>query len=210
VTQPETDAAGVEYEYHALTAERWGDLEALFGPKGAYSGCWCMWWRLPGPEWNANRGESNRQALKGVVSAGEHVGVLAYASAEPVGWCAIAPRNAYLRLREERVRIFKKVDDLPVWTITCFYVNRYHRRKGLTLGLLRAAVEYAVANGATIVEGYPVDPEGGKMAAASAYTGLLSTFEKAGFVEVTRRHGTRPIMRYFAEGAPQQHPQPAE
>jgi GNAT superfamily N-acetyltransferase len=157
-----------------------------------------MWWRVPGPEWNANRGENNRRALKDVVDAGENVGVLAYAGGQAVGWCAIAPRNAYLRLREERVRIFKKVDDLPVWTITCFYVNRHYRRKGLTLGLLRAAVEYALANGATIVEGYPVDPGEGKMSSASAYTGLLSTFEKAGFVEVLRRHDTRPIMRYFA------------
>ena len=199
MTQQNSADAGVECDYHALTPERWPDLETLFGPKGAYSGCWCMWWRVPGPEWSANRGETNRQSLKAVVDAGGHVGVLAYADGQPVGWCAVAPRNAYLRLREERVRIFKKVDDLPVWTITCFYVNRHYRRKGLTLGLLKASVEYAVANGATIVEGYPVDTGGGKMAAASVYTGLLSTFEKAGFVEVLRRHDTRPIMRYFVD-----------
>ena len=199
MTRGEAEASGVEYEYHPLTPERWGDLEALFGPNGAYSGCWCMWWRRTGPDWNAHRGEGNRQTLKDVVDAGEHVGVLTYADGQPVGWCAIAPWDAYLRLREERVRIFKKVDDLPVWTITCFYVNRHYRRKGLTLGLLKAAVDYAVANAATIVEGYPVDPGEGKMSSASAYTGLLSTFEKAGFVEVLRRQGMRPVMRYFAE-----------
>jgi GNAT superfamily N-acetyltransferase len=197
VTQPGVDSSP-EYEYHPLTPERWGDLETLFGPNGAYSGCWCMWWRLRGPDWKANRGESNRQALKSEVDAGEHAGVLAYEAGQPVGWCAVAPRDAYLRLREERVRIFKKVDNLPVWTITCFFVNRHHRRKGLTLGLVKAAVEYAVANGATIVEGYPVDPGDGRVSSASAYTGLLSTFHKAGFVEVVRRHDTRPIMRYFA------------
>lgn len=199
MTHPE-EGPDVAYECRPLTPECWGDLETLFGPNGAYSGCWCMWWRLRGPDWKANRGESNRRALKSVVDAGEHVGVLAYANGQPVGWCAIAPRDAYLRLREERVRIFKKVDDLPVWTITCFFVNRHHRRKGLTLGLLSAAVEYAVANGATVVEGYPVDPGDGRMSSASAYTGLLSTFKKAGFVEVVRRHGMRPIMRYFAHG----------
>jgi GNAT superfamily N-acetyltransferase len=197
MTKGKANDANVEYEYHALTPERWCDLETLFGPNGAYSGCWCMWWRRTGPDWKAYRGEGNRQALESAVNEGEHVGVLAYAEGQPVGWCAIAPRDAYLRLREERVRIFKKVDDLPVWTITCFYVDRYHRRKGLSLDLLRAAVDYAVASGATVVEGYPVDPGDGKMAAVSAYTGLLSTFRKAGFVEVLRRHNSRPIMRYF-------------
>ncbi len=28
-----------------LTADRWPDLVALFGPKGAYGGCWCMYFR---------------------------------------------------------------------------------------------------------------------------------------------------------------------
>jgi GNAT superfamily N-acetyltransferase len=199
MTGQEPAAPTVEYEYRPLTPERWDDLETLFGPNGAYSGCWCMWWRLRGPDWSANRGESNRRGLKDVVDGGEHVGVLAYAGAVPVGWCAVAPRDAYLRLREERVRIFKKVDDQPVWTVTCFFVNRNHRRKGVTLGLLRAAVQYAVDNGATIVEGYPIEPADGRIASSSAYTGLLSTFQKAGFVEVLRRHESRPIMRYFAD-----------
>ncbi len=185
------------FEAHHLVSDRWADLENLFGKSGAYSGCWCMWWRFTGPDWSAHRGEGNKEAFHEVVNSGEVPGILGYLDGEPAGWCAIAPRNAYKRLREERVRIFKKVDDQSMWTITCFYIGRSYRHKGLMLSLLNAAVEYAKSQGASIIEGYPLDTEGEKKAAASAYTGLMSTFVKAGFVEVMRRHEGRPIMRYF-------------
>jgi len=65
--------------------------------------------------------------------------------------------------------------------------------------VLRAAVEYVKEQGARIVEGYPVEPKKTRMPDAFAYTGLVSTFRKAGFVEVLRRSETRPIMRYLIE-----------
>jgi GNAT superfamily N-acetyltransferase len=158
-----------------------------------------MWWRLTGPQWSETRGEGNKAAFKKLVKSGAVPGILGYVDGQPAGWCAIAPRVAHLRLREERVRIFKKVDDEPVWTITCFFVARPYRRKGMMLYQLNAAVEYAKSHGATIIEGYPLDTEGAHKADTSAYTGLMSAFLKAGFVEVLRRHEGRPIMRYFAE-----------
>ena len=185
------------FDAHPLTPDRWHDLEQLFGPNGAYAGCWCMWWRVAGKDWTACRGDSNRTAFKEIVDSGEVPGILGYVDGQPVGWCAIAPRDAHMRLREERVRIFKRVDDQPVWTITCFYIARTHRNRGLMLKLLEAAVFYASSQGATIVEGYPLDTAGDRKAASSAYTGLLSVFQKAGFIEVLRRHEGRPIMRYF-------------
>ena len=36
-------AGGTDLESHPATAERWNDLVALFGLKGALGGCWCMW-----------------------------------------------------------------------------------------------------------------------------------------------------------------------
>src|SRR4051812_29307475 len=114
-----------------LTSERWTDLETLFGPNGAYAGCWCMWWRIKGADWFACKGDKNREAFQEVVASGAEPGLLAYVDGQPAGWIAVAPREAYMRLREERVRIFKKVDDQPVWTITCFYVARAYRRRGL-------------------------------------------------------------------------------
>jgi GNAT superfamily N-acetyltransferase len=89
----------------------------------------------------------------------------------------------------------KPVDEEPVWSVVCFFVARSHRRKGLTVALLKAAVAYAREQGARIVEGYPVEPKQGSMPDVFAYTGLVGAFEKAGFVEVARRSKSRPIMR---------------
>lgn len=96
----------------------------------------------------------------------------------------------------ERSRTLKRVDDQPVWSITCFFVAKPFRRQGLTVKLIRAAVEYAGAHGAKIVEGYPIEPRSGTVADVHAYTGLASAFRQAGFTEVLRRSETRPIMRY--------------
>src|SRR5690606_10805607 len=81
-----------QVECHPVTPDRWPDLEALFGPRGATGGCWCMWWRLRRAQFNAQKGEANRQALQRLVTSGEIPGLLAYVDNQAVGWCAIAPR----------------------------------------------------------------------------------------------------------------------
>jgi GNAT superfamily N-acetyltransferase len=102
----------------------------------------------------------------------------------------------------DRSRVLARVDDAPVWSVTCFFVARKYRYSGLTVALLRAAVEHARRRGACVVEGYPIDPAGGKTADAFAYTGLESAFRDAGFVEVLRRSPTRPIMRAVMRAVP--------
>lgn len=196
------DAAGApppSLEFRPVTPERWPDLEALFGPKGAYGGCWCMWFRLTRREFRQQQGEGNRRALKGLVDAGEVPGILAYAGGAPVGWCSVQPREAFPAL--ERSRVSRRVDARPVWSVVCFYVARTHRRRGVMAALIRAAVEHAARHGAEVVEAYPVDPRGGGTSAAGAYTGLAAAFRRAGFVEVARHTAGRPVMRYVIEGA---------
>jgi GNAT superfamily N-acetyltransferase len=188
-------AALAELEYHPLTPERWADFARLFGPRGACAGCWCMWWRVKRADWDKQKGDANREALKAIVDAGDVPGLLAYAGGQAIGWCAIQPRTAYPAL--ERSRILKPVDERPVWSITCFYIARPFRRQGVTVRLLRAATAYAREQGARIVEGYPVEPRQGNMPDVYAFTGTVSAFRQAGFVEVLRRSATRPIMRYI-------------
>jgi GNAT superfamily N-acetyltransferase len=185
---------GLPYAFYWLTPDRWQDLEQLFGSRGAYGGCWCMFFRLKQSEFSSRCGEGNRAALQSIVQAGERPGILAYVYEKPVGWCALAPRADYVRLA--RSRVMAPVDDLPVWSITCFYVGKGYRRQGVTLALLQAAIEMARERGAVALEGYPVDPRRGQTADIYAYTGLASAFRKAGFVEVARRSETRPVMRY--------------
>ena len=180
-------------EVRPATPDRWEDLERLFGERGACAGCWCMWWRLPRKEWEAGKGEPNRRALRALVRGGRVPGLLAYADGEPVGWCAVEPRERYPVL--VRSRTLKPVDDRPVWSVTCFFVTREHRGTGVSVTLLEAAVAHVRAQGGRVVEGYPVEPRKGRMPAAFAWTGVPRAFERAGFHEVARPSATRPIMR---------------
>ena len=176
-----------------LTEERWGDFERLFGERGACGGCWCMWWRLARGEFEKSKGVGNKRAMRQIVRAGQVPGILAYCDEEPVGWCAVGPREWYPVL--QRSRVLKPIDAKPVWAVTCFFVARDYRRRGVSAALLRAAVEHARRNGALIIEGYPVEPRKGQVPDAFAWMGLPSVFERAGFCEVARRSATRPIMR---------------
>ncbi len=180
-----------------VTPERWPDLEALFGPKGACAGCWCMYWRVTRKVYNAQQGDGNRQAIRAIIESGEIPGLLAYNGSETIGWISIEPRPAFPVL--ENSRILAPVDDQPVWSVVCFFVNRRYRRQGVTVGLLKAAVEYAASHGARIIEGYPVIPKHEKAPPVFIYTGTASAFQQAGFVEVARRSETRPIMRKYVD-----------
>ena len=182
-------------EFHPVTPNNWMDVEKLFGERGACAGCWCMWWRIPRSQWNHQKGEKNKQAMKKIVDSGEIPGILALDGTEPIVWCSVAPREAFPAL--ERSRILKPVDDQPVWSIVCFFVPKPYRRKGVTVALLKAAIEYVEKQGGKILEGYPSEPKTDKTADAFVWTGLASAFRKAGFQEVLRRSDTRPIMRYY-------------
>lgn len=176
-----------------LTPDRWSDFTRLFGERGACAGCWCMFPRRPRSAWERGRGEGNRRAMKRLVESGPPPGLLGYVGDEPIAWCSIEPRERIGSLA--RSRVLAPVDDAPVWSIVCFFVARPWRGRGLTPQIVEAAVAWARRHGATIVEGYPVAPAKGRTADAFAWTGLVSTFEKAGFREVARRSPTRPIMR---------------
>lgn len=182
----------LKLQIHALTPARWPDFEKLFGKNGACAGCWCMWWRLPHAQWLAQKGEANRKAMRTLVKRGAVPGLLAYADSQPVGWCAVAPRADYPRFNTSRV--LKPVDEQPVWSVTCFFVARAYRRRGITAQLLEAAAKFVRKQGARILEGYPVEPKRDQPD-AFVYTGLASAFRKAGFKEVARHSLARPIFR---------------
>lgn len=186
-------SGNVIFEFHPLTSDRWRDFEILFGERGACGGCWCMWWRLARSEYNKQKGEKNRRAMRSIVEGGQSPGILAYAGGEPVAWCSVAPRESFSAL--ERSRVLKPVDSQAVWSIVCFFVAKGYRRRGLSVKLLKAAIDYVRERGGRIVEGYPIEPMKDQPD-AFVWTGLASAFVKAGFVEVERRSETRPIMRY--------------
>lgn len=179
--------------FRPATPARWPDVEKLFGTRGACAGCWCMFWRLRRREWEAGKGESNRRALRGLVVSGARPGILAYLGREPIGWCAIAPRADYEHLQHSRT--LKPVDDQPVWSVSCFFVLKAHRRQGVAGRLLEAAVAFAAQRGARIVEGYPTAASSDAAADVFLWQGVPQMFAKAGFREIGRPTKTRRIMR---------------
>jgi len=182
-------------EIHPLTPERWDDLAELFGERGGSDGCWCMFWRLSAAEYAAGRYEGNRRAFKRLVGGAQRPpGLLAYLDGEPVGWCAVAPREDFSRL--QRSRVLGPLDERPVWSVVCFYIDRRRRGSGIARDLLAAAAGFARSHGAQTLEGYPLDPAHRRPSMSEAYTGVVSIFRDAGFEEVARRGSTgRPVYR---------------
>jgi len=186
-------ATSKRIEFHPATAERWADVEQLFGPRGACAGCWCQWPRLRGPEFSRGKGAPNKRALRRQVTSGTEPGIIAYVDGAPAAWCALAPRESYPRITNSR--LFAADPDPATWSVVCFFVARPYRGQRLTVRILDAAAAYAKAHGARQLEGYPVDPGKRRVADAFVWTGLASTFAAAGFEEVARPSPTRPLMR---------------
>ncbi|MCQ3939038.1 MAG: GNAT family N-acetyltransferase [Chloroflexi bacterium] len=183
----------LDLSFHPLTQKLWRDFEMLFGENGACGGCWCMYWKLRGKAFDENKGEGNRQMQKSIVDAKIIPGLLAYSEGYPVGWVAVEPRSQYPKLAHSRV--LKPIDDREVWSITCLFVEKKHRRKGVAVELIKAAVEHARNHGAQIVEGYPVDAKKNSPP-PFVFTGTASAFKQAGFKEAARPSPSRLIFRY--------------
>jgi GNAT superfamily N-acetyltransferase len=186
--------ARISLSFHPLTPARWGDFEQLFGSRGACGGCWCMYWRRPRPAFERGKGAGNRRAMKALVESGTEPGILAYTGKRAVGWCSVAPREEFIRLGSSR--ILKSVDDVPVWSVTCLFIDRDYRNRGVSVALLKAAIDFVAKRGGTVVEGYPVEPKTAALPPAFAWTGIAAAYLRAGFREHRRGSATRPIMRY--------------
>ena len=168
-----------------VTVELWPDLVALFGERGASSGCWCMWFRGPPREWSASGNAGNRAAMQAIVAEGRRPGLLGYRDGRPVGWISVAPRSHFRRIEAAgQAGALSAAGEAGIWSVVCFYIEAGHRRSGVAAELLAAGIEHARRSGARILEAYPV--ERADASNADAFTGPRSLFEKAGFRESGR------------------------
>lgn len=179
-------------EVHALNPARWDDFVAVMGPSGACWGCWCMYWRIPRSEYSAGAGAANKARYKKLVEKGKPTGLIAYVDGEPAAWAQVSPRADLPTLNNSR--LLKPLDDKPVWSVSCFFVRRNFRRLGLSEALIREAARHARKKGAKLLEAYPWK-KGAKRSSASIYTGIASTFARAGFKLAGAHVAHRPIMR---------------
>jgi GNAT superfamily N-acetyltransferase len=184
----------MELTIQPLTGHLWPALENLFGENGACWGCWCMYWRIGAAYRRAPR-EENKAAFQRIVQRGPPPGLIAFEGETAVGWCQLTPRDALPWL--DRTWRLKRVDDAPVWSLSCLYVRKGYRRRGITTALIVAPLKAASDAKAPALEAYPFDAE---VSPSATGTGYVSTFKRAGFRIVARRTPPRPVMRHDLKG----------
>jgi GNAT superfamily N-acetyltransferase len=193
VTAPKT----AHIDVRPLTRDTWPDLVDLFArPGGSVArGCYCMFYRRSGKldvPAGLTYSQANQRALKALVDRGVITGLLGYLDGRAIGWVSLGPREDYAKLA--RSPVMKPLDDKPVWSIVCFFVDATMRGQGVADALLAGAVRWARERGATLLEAYPCDKPA-RAAADSMWFGSKSMFDRAGFVEVARRKPMRPMVR---------------
>ena len=185
-----------DVHFEELCPCHWLDVERLFGPNGACGGCWCMYWRAESYKaWRNMKGAGAKRCFKELVQKGKAHGILAFAGDEPVGWCSIGSRRDFPVLQKSKT--YKRDDSDHVWSVTCFFIHRRWRRKGLSRGLLKTAVEVMRRRGVKLAEAYPVTTtkDGRRVGSSMAWTGPLTIFEELGFKQVQTTNALKPLVR---------------
>ena len=176
--------------FKPISAEQQPLLDRFCNAHGKFRYCACMRWRMTSTEFRQSSKQTRVQALNDLVQAGTQIGVLAVRDDVPVGWCSVAPKTEYRRL--QRYKPLRPIDDQFAWAVVCFFIAASDRRQGLPGKLLMAARDYALSEGATIVEGYPVDPG----SASYTWMGSPALFRAAGFEDATPPNSERMTMRF--------------
>jgi GNAT superfamily N-acetyltransferase len=198
-----------QYETKELSARTWPDFERLFSGGNGWDFCWCLAFQRVAHasrkefRTRAEVGVRNHQAKKQLVDQGRAHGILVYAHGEPVGWCQYGS-SAELFGRGQPESSAAEHGE-RVWRVTCFVVDKKHRRNGVAGLALRAALEAIRKKGGGLVEAYPVacwthGPQGsaeavyvqgvGPVAPAwggfgnVSFAGIVPMFEKEGFEAV--------------------------
>lgn len=186
--------------FEPLKKENWAKFVQLFGERGACGNCWCMYYRLKKVDFvEGKTGGGNKDAMHKLVMESKPAGILAFYEDQPIAWCAFAPREDFIKL--EHSRVHKRIDNKPVWSIPCFFVDKKFRRQGISVELLKGVIRYAKEEGIKIIEAYPAIPTKESLPDSFAWIGLYKSFERAGFQIVDRTSKNRPMVRYYTDNA---------
>jgi GNAT superfamily N-acetyltransferase len=157
-----------------------------------------MWWRKKRKDFDRDQGQVNREQMCALVEEGIVPGILVYRDHAPIAWCSIAPREQFGSL--ERSPVLRRLDDEPVWSLVCMFIDPGWRGLGLAVEVVSLAVEYAYKNGAEIIEAYPSISRGVKQAPVSIFMGTQKVFEQVGFVVSKQASKSKLIMRHKRNG----------
>jgi GNAT superfamily N-acetyltransferase len=182
----------------------WDDIKAVLGTRGDPAACSCQSYKIRDRDWASVPREERAARMReqtacGIPDSPKTSGLIAYLDGDPVGWCAVEPRTAYLRLKYRRVPWLGRDEDATddgIWAVTCFVTRVGFRHQGVSRALARATVDFARSRGARSLEGYPMITQPGKeITWGELHVGSRSIFEDAGFIEVSKPTLRRVVMR---------------
>ncbi len=181
-----------EYEARALGPDTWDAFARLAERhNGVFGGCWCTYFHTMHAE-KTFTAEGNRDLKRRLVDEGRAHAALVYDGDEAVAWCEYGTPeelpNIYHRKQYE-----EELDVLPDYRITCIFVDKRYRRKGLSAIALQGALDLISEAGGGAVEGYPHDNDGKKKSVL--YNGTRLLFERAGFDFVRSKGTGNCVMR---------------
>jgi len=180
--------------FQVLSSSNFKDFEYLFKEKGACKGCWCMQCRLQADEFELGKGDGNRLAMKALVDSGQTTGIIVYNENEPIGWCSLGNREDFHRLSQSHV--LQRSGEEQVWIVSCLFIRKNWRRRGVKRALLRYLIDHCAAKGAKVLESHQCNSAFSKYPDAFAWTGIEKAYEAVGFVKVGSVTEKKPIMRY--------------
>lgn len=186
--------------FEPLSGKNWDKFVELFGERGACGNCWCMSFRRSPTDFEHGKSRNgNKNAMRRLALKNKPTGILGLLDGKAIAWCAFAPREDFIRL--ENSRVHKRIDDAPVWSIPCFFVDKKFRGKGVSVAMLHGVIEYARMKHIGILEAYPAIPTQGRLPDAFAWIGLYKSFKRTGFKIVDRTSKHRPMVRYYVDAS---------
>ena len=187
-------AATDELTLRALTTETW-DAFADLAQKhnGVWGGCWCIYFHPDGPE-RGQGAEANRALKRRLVEEGKAHAALVFDGDAAVGRCEYGTPEE-LPCIYHRAQYEQEQDLVPDYRLTCFFIDRNYRRRGVSMAALRGALDLIATAGGGVVEAYPRDTQGKKLSSSHLYNGTRSQFEKAGFEFVRSKGQFNCVMR---------------
>ncbi len=168
----------------ALEGATWPDFARLVEKhNGVWGGCWCLGFH----EKFTDSVAGNRAAKECRVREGRAHAALVYDGENAVGWCQFGPADELPRIKHKR-QYEEGLEKPPDWRITCFFVDKDYRGKGVASVALAGALAEIARLGGGVVESYPQEIAGRRTAPGFIYNATLSIFERQGF-ERTRLLG---------------------
>lgn len=175
------------YRVSALDETTWPDFVSLVERhNGVWGGCWCMGFHSEGVGRHTSP-EQNRAEKEQRVREGRAHAALVHDGSVCVGWCQFGPTGELPRIKHRRV-YEQGLGIPPDWRVTCFFVDRGHRHRGVAAAALAGALEEIARLGGGTVESYPEDAENRTVSSSFLHNGTVAMFEAHGF-ERTRRIG---------------------